>query len=146
METPILLTHVASTLFMTGVIWVTQMTQYPSFLWFKEEGFARKHDKYRSRMAFVATLPMTLEALSGLFLLIFPPAYIGGPENWTAFSLIAVIWISMFLVHVPLHSKLSRGFDAGAVRTLVATNWVRTAAWTLRSILVIRWLSEAVDR
>ena len=42
------------------------------------------------------------------------------------------------LVQVPLHRRLQGGFDAAAHRRLVRTNWLRTAAWTLRAALALR--------
>jgi hypothetical protein len=33
-------------------------------------------------------------------------------------------------VSVPLHARLGEGYDDALARRLVATNWLRTAAWT----------------
>ena len=41
------------------------------------------------------------------------------------------------LVQVPLHRRLSAGWDDRAIRTLVASNWVRTAAWTARAVILL---------
>ncbi len=51
--------------------------------------------------------------------------------------LLAVSWVSTFAVQVPLHRKLAGGFEAADHRRLVVTNWVRTAAWTLRAALLL---------
>jgi hypothetical protein len=47
---------------------------------------------------------------------------------------LAVVWISTAMVQVPLHDRLSGGFDALAHRRLVSTNAWRTTAWTLRGL------------
>jgi hypothetical protein len=51
-------------------------------------------------------------------------------------GLIGVNWLSTAIVQVPLHRRLEQGFEAGAHGRLVATNWVRTGAWTARGVLV----------
>ena len=53
-----------------------------------------------------------------------------------AFGLVVVNWLSTGLVQVPLHRKLALGYDAGAIRRLVVTNWIRTVAWTARAGLM----------
>jgi hypothetical protein len=47
--------------------------------------------------------------------------------------------VSTFAVQVPLHARLAAGFDPQAHRRLVLTNWWRTAAWSLRSLLAL-WI------
>ncbi len=44
---------------------------------------------------------------------------------------------------MPLHNQLHAGYSAAVIGRLVATNWVRTAAWTLRAGLVLWWASRA---
>ena len=51
-------------------------------------------------------------------------------------ALLAAIWVMTALVHAPLHGKLSGRFDGDVVHRLVAANWWRTAAWSLRGVLV----------
>jgi hypothetical protein len=41
------------------------------------------------------------------------------------------------MLQVPLHQKLSSGFDAAVHRRLVATNWWRTVGWTLRGVCLL---------
>ena len=55
-------------------------------------------------------------------------------------ALVGVIWASTAFVQVPLHSALGGAFDGDAHGKLVATNWVRTAAWTARGGLVL-WMT-----
>ncbi len=55
-----------------------------------------------------------------------------------ASSLLGVVWASTAFVQVPVHERVSRSFDVGVVRKLVATNWIRTIAWTVRTLLAFR--------
>jgi len=61
----------------------------------------------------------------------------------TGLGLVLLIWGSTALVQAPIHARLTQGFDAGLHDRLVATNWVRTAAWTLRAGLVL-WMLAAI--
>jgi hypothetical protein len=53
--------------------------------------------------------------------------------------MVGVIWFVQIVhfVQVRLHSRLADGFDAAIHRRLVQSNWLRTAAWTGRGILVL---------
>jgi hypothetical protein len=53
---------------------------------------------------------------------------------------VAVAWLSTAFVQVPLHAALpSAAGDerAALIARLVASNWLRTAAWTLRGVLLV---------
>lgn len=55
-------------------------------------------------------------------------------------ALVAVIWLSTALLQVPCHELLCVGFDPAVHQRLVWTNWIRTAAWSLRGFLVL-WVT-----
>jgi hypothetical protein len=48
-----------------------------------------------------------------------------------------LLWVSTFLVQVPLHERLRGGYDAELIARLVWTNWWRTAGWTMRAGLLL---------
>lgn len=50
--------------------------------------------------------------------------------------LLAIIWISTFYIQVPIHQRLLEIKDTDLLERLVRTNWIRTAAWTIRGGLV----------
>jgi len=58
---------------------------------------------------------------------------------WVGAALVAINWISTATLQGPYHQQLSRGFDADIARQLVRTNWIRTVAWTARTV-VGAWL------
>ena len=125
--------HAGATLFMTGVIWFVQVVHYPLFARTGAAGFADYERDHARRTSWVVGPAMTLELLLALAL-----AARGGAAAWAGLALLAVIWLSTALVQVPLHRRLQGGFDAAAHRRLVRTNWLRTAAWTLRAALALR--------
>jgi hypothetical protein len=51
-------------------------------------------------------------------------------------ALVGIAWASTAFVQVPLHGTLARGFDEDAHARLVATNWVRTIAWSGHAALM----------
>jgi hypothetical protein len=55
-----------------------------------------------------------------------------------------VIWLSTALLQVPRHRALEAGFDPAAHRALVATNWIRTVAWTARGFLLLACLGRVL--
>jgi hypothetical protein len=63
----------------------------------------------------------------------------GGRDFWLLLSLapLGLNWLSTWRVQVPLHERLSSGFDVHAHQRLVGTNWWRTLSWTVRGFAVL---------
>lgn len=137
MEKIVLILQIASTFFLTGVIWVVQLVQYPFFSHFGAENFTKYHEDYRFWITPVVAPPMLVELATSILLIFYPPANIDSKLIWLGLILTFVVWASTFFLQVPLHEKLAQNFDADAHSALVNTNWIRTAAWSLRSVLMI---------
>jgi len=43
-----------------------------------------------------------------------------------------IVWLSASVLQVPIHNRLIAG-KKREIRHLVATNWIRTAAWSLKA-------------
>jgi hypothetical protein len=126
--------HNASAWALVGLIWTTQLAHYPLFAQIGREAFVAYHQRYTKQITWVvAPLMFTEIATAGLIVIA------GSPGPWFLASLVplAFNWLSTWLVQIPLHDKLAAGFDAHAHQRLVATNWWRTAAWTLRGICLM---------
>jgi hypothetical protein len=133
--------HAAVTWYLVGLIWLVQVVQYPMFAYLDRRQFAEAHAFHSSAIGLVVAPPMLLEL--GLAAWI---AWQGGrgTAGWTAFALVLIIWASTFFVIVPIHGQLgSNGFDAALHAKLVAWNWVRTVAWSLRGLLAFHWIQQA---
>jgi hypothetical protein len=133
----LLLTHAAATLFLVGLIWFVQIVHYPLMARVPVSEFAAYEREHRNRTTFVVAPTMLLEALTAVMLLVVAPPGSGRILAAIGITLLAVIWLSTFLVQVPLHTRLDAGFDAAVHRRLVLSNWLRTLAWTGRGILVL---------
>jgi hypothetical protein len=137
MEKILLLLQLAATLFLTGVIWVVQLVQYPFFAYINPASFPKYHDDYRFWITPIVAPPMIIELITAVILVFYPPQNIDSKLIWLALVLTVIVWASTFFLQVPLHEKLAAGFEANAHSALVRTNWLRTAAWSLRSLLVL---------
>ena len=140
----ILLAHIAATLFMVGLIWFVQIVHYPLFGAVGVDGFAAYEAAHTERTTWVVGPPMLIEAGTTALLVWLRPANISGTLVWIGTGLLAVIWLSTLLLQVPRHNLLGVGFDDVACRALVATNWIRTVAWSARGVLVLWLAAQAI--
>lgn len=148
--TLLLLVHAITTWFLVGLIWFVQIVHYPLFA-AVGDGAARTYAAaHQRRTSTVVVAPMILEALCAIAVAL--RAAVFGPFLVAAgLLLLVLIWVSTFALQVPLHNararRLSAGDRSGTVRALVATNWIRTAGWSLRGLvaaaLLWRWLEHA---
>lgn len=131
------LTHLAATLFLVGLIWVVQVVHYPLFAHVGADQFHAYWRGHTRRITWLVAPSMFAEVGTGIMLFVARPPGLSLPVLVFAFGLLLVNWLSTWLVQIPLHERLGRRFDPATLRRLVLTNWVRTAAWTLRGLLVL---------
>ena len=136
----LVLANLFATLTMFGVIWVVQLVHYPLFAGVGVDGFVAYEASHQVRITWIVFPAMLLELGTAVALLWLRPDIVPPWMVWAGLALVGVVWLSTALVQVPLHSTLSAGFDGDAHARLVATNWVRTVAWTLRAGLVL-WMT-----
>jgi len=139
----LLLVHAAATLAMVGLIWFVQVVHYPLFALASESRFERFAAEHQRRTSLVVMPLMVTEALTAAAILLAPPLGLGRGLGWLGALLLAVIWLSTAFLQVPEHRRLGAGFDSLAVRRLVASNWLRTAAWTVRGWLALELVARA---
>ena len=135
----LLLANAAATLAMVGVIWFVQVVHYPLFGNVGIESFTAYSEDHSRLTTYVVGPPMLLEAATTALLIFLPPEPVPALLPWAGAVLLAVVWLSTALLQVPGHRTLGLGFDPGAHRFLVTSNWVRTVAWSARGILVL-WM------
>ena len=128
--------HLAATLVMVGVIWFVQVVHYPLFAAVGASGFRTYAAEHGRRTTLVVAAPMLIELGTGVALLWRRPGAVPSSWVWVGLGLLAVVWASTFGLQVPRHAELANGFDVRAHRRLVAGNWLRTAAWSARGLLV----------
>lgn len=133
----VLLSHLAATLYMVGVIWMVQLAHYPLMALVGPEHMAAWQAENLRRTSWVVGLPMLLEAGTAAALVFAPMSATLGSLPWVAGGLLVAVWVSTALVQVPAHESLARALDPEMVTRLVATNWLRTLLWTARAGLVL---------
>lgn len=126
----------AATWAMVGLIWMVQLVHYPMLVGWSQTSPQTAAAFHQRRISFVVGPLMAVEAVTALVLLIRRPETMGFLSAWVAAGLLGVALASTVLVQVPLHGRLAAGADDQAAARLCSTNWIRTAAWTLRGLLL----------
>ena len=139
----IFLVQLASTLLMVGLIWFVQLVHYPLMARVGEPGFTLYEEEHTRRVTWIVAPLMLAEAFSSALFLRLRPAGVPAVAAWLGLLLLVVVWFSTFALQVPAHQKLVERFDPETVRRLVASNWIRTLAWTARGGLVLWTVSRA---
>ena len=127
----ILLIQILATAMMTGIIWFVQIVHYPLFTKIPKEGFTRYEQAHTVRTGWVVAPLMVLELGTALLLLFYRPLSTS-PIYLAALGCLILIWLSTFLVQVPLHGVLEKQSNHRAMLLLDRTNWIRTILWSLR--------------
>lgn len=136
----VLVLHLLSVAYLTGLVWLVQLVVYPSFArvgptpaW---SGF---HAAHSSGITLAVGPPWALQGVTTLLLLLRRP---DGVPLWLvllAAALAAATVAVTLLVSVPAHERLVP-YDVAAAHRLLSTNWLRTAAWTGGSVCAVAML------
>lgn len=127
---------------MVGLIWTIQLVHYPLFSRIEPGRFAAYEAGHTNRMGRLLALPATTEVVTGALLVWHRPPTVPLWLVILAGGILALTWIVTLLVQVPIHAKLAGGFDAATISRLIRLNWVRTAAWTLRGLLMLTMVAN----
>jgi len=110
------------------LIWLVQLVVYPAFAEIAADGFRSWHARYTRAITWVVA-PLMLAQLVLAALLV-----VGRTNVATVAYAVLVVstWLLTAFVSVPIHNALgASGHDAGRVRRLISTNWLRTVAWSV---------------
>lgn len=121
--------------FMTGLIWFVQVVHYPLFAMVDGPGSSAYAARHQAATTWVVGPVMLAELVVAIWLAVAPPSGVPAWIPRVALGLLVVVWLSTALWQVPLHQRLLGGHDGSTIASLVAGNWIRTAAWTARAIL-----------
>ena len=140
------LANLCASLFMTGVIWFVQIVHYPLFMSVGQREFAEYEYLHTRRTGYVVSGPMIFELLAAIGLAASSWSSTVRLYGLASLVLALAIWVSTFALQVPCHTRLERGFEESTCVRLVRTNWLRTVAWTARTILLLVLLTRIHDR
>lgn len=114
-----------------GLIWCVQLVHYPFFLRSDKTNFIDHIGFHKYRISIIV-IPLMIIELATSGILSFQSQQLA---DWNLFGFIVVIliWLITFFVQVPLHDRLSDGYDESVVQKLIKTNWIRTILWSAKS-------------
>lgn len=126
-----------ATLYMTGLIWFVQLVHYPMFANVPAEVFVEYERVHQARTTWAVGPAMLLELGTAIALLWVRPPGVPLWVAWVGLALLLLVDGSTAVFFGPQHGRLSAGFDAQLHRQLVDWNWLRTAGWTARGVLLL---------
>ena len=141
----ILISNLVASCVMTGVIWFVQHVHYPLLAQVEMGQAVAVAEEHQRRTGHVVALPMAFEGLTTLALLAQQPAGVSWFLPWIGAILLAVALGCTVLLSVPLHAKMATNPDAQVGKRLVATNWPRTFAWSLRAVVCVVMVAQMVN-
>ncbi|MCA8922846.1 MAG: hypothetical protein KDD82_13615 [Planctomycetes bacterium] len=144
MDLALLLTQLASTWYMVGLIWLVQLVHYPLMARVGPEHAVSYEQAHVRLMGYVVGPPMLVEAAGVVLLAGFGAPWATPLEAWLGAGLLAGVWATTALCSVPAHTRLEQAFDPAVHRRLVRTNWIRTALWSARGLLVLLWAARSL--
>jgi hypothetical protein len=144
LDATLLTVHLLATAAMVGIIWFVQVSHYPLFALVGSQGFPAYQEQHQRRTSLVVGPLMGVELVAAAWIALDPPA---GVNPWLAVGgllLLIAIHLATATCSIPSHTRLRAGFDGRTHRFLVATNWIRTAGWTLRGVLAASFVAAAL--
>jgi hypothetical protein len=133
----VVIAHAASTVFLAGVIWTVQVVHYPLFARVDAAGFPAAMADHGRRISGVVVVPWALQGTTMVLLLARPPAGVPTVLLLSAAMLAALPVVVTLAASVPAHRALGSGFDPSIHARLLATNWLRTVAWTAHAVVAV---------
>jgi hypothetical protein len=142
MSHSLLAAQLVVTAMLTGIIWFVQLVHYP-LLGQLGNGTAAYMQRHMTLATRVIGPLIGAETLLAAAVLGF--AWQRGAEllPLVGFALVVLILMSTKYLQRPCYKTLCRGPHPQTLRRLIATNWIRTVAWSVRSLLCAAMLLNA---
>lgn len=127
--------------FMTGLIWFVQLVHYPLMKLADASRFREFSHRHQQQTTWVVAGPMVVEVLTAIWLASSSSILRQSTLYHAASILLAIVWGSTVLLQMPLHRRLLTKYNFRIIHVLVLSNWIRTSAWSCRSVLlaVVLW-------
>jgi len=137
LDAVLFIVQILCTFTMTGIVWFLQLVHYPLLRRVTRSRFAVFHRINVLLSSFVVGPPMLLELIAVLYSLWRIPPWMTPDSVYLGAVLLAIIWISTIALQSPQHKKLQAGFDPRSYRRLLYSNWIRSYAWSFRTIILL---------
>lgn len=130
--------QVVISLLLTGLIWTIQVVHYPLFAEVGEQAMVAYARHHQARILWLVAPLMLGEMTAATLFLKYRPTGISLASAVVGMGLVLAIWLSTAIWQVPAHETLATGYDAPTIHRLIDSNWVRTIAWSVRSVLLLQ--------
>ena len=114
-----------------GLILVIHFVHYKSFNFIDIEKFVEFHKFHTKNISFLVIPLMIIEVVISIIICYFYFSIL----SLINLSLVALIWITTFLLQVPSHNKLSTGKSIAEIEKLVSGNVFRVYLWFFKAIV-----------
>jgi hypothetical protein len=114
-----------------GLILVIHFVHYKSFNFIDIEKFVEFHKFHTKNISFLVIPLMIIEVVISIIICYFYFSIL----SLINLSLVALIWITTFLLQVPSHNKLSTGKSITEIEKLVSGNVFRVYLWFFKAIV-----------
>ena len=114
-----------------GLILVIHFVHYKSFNFIEIEKFVEFHKFHTKNISFLVIPLMIIEVVISIIICYFYFSIL----SLINLSLVALIWITTFLLQVPSHNKLSTGKSITEIEKLVSGNVFRVYLWFFKAIV-----------
>jgi len=115
------------------LICLIQIVHYPSFRYVDSTSFSTFHQHHTDTITIIV-LPLMLCELVNVLWVTYKMDF--SPIFLVLSGIVTAIWLTTFLVSVPLHAQMAQFKNAEAIEKLISTNWIRTMLWTAKVIIV----------
>ena len=132
------LIHIICNSVLVGILFVTQLITYPSFLAVVSHVFISFHKRYTMNISFIVIPFMIGELFSLIYL-----NYIDS-DLFLSLMILLVIWLFTFIILVPIHNKLSLKHNISLINRLINYNWLRTILWAVKLIILFYFFYDKV--
>ena len=137
----VLIAQIFGSVGMFGVIWVIQLVHYPLMKKVPTAAFGAFEAEHQRRITHVVGPLMAIEGVAVLAVFFLRPSCIsfglalaGGLAE--AFAIGTTAFVS-----APMHGRMAASASPALLDRLIATNWIRTVAWTTRAALAVAMLA-----
>ncbi len=137
----ILIGQVLGSAGMFGVIWVIQLVHYPLMKKVPLAAFGGFEQEHQRRITYVVGPLMALEGICVLAVFFLRPPCLSFSIALAGGLVEAVAIGTTAFVSAPMHGRMAASGNPDLLDRLIATNWIRTAAWTARAILAVLMLA-----
>ncbi len=125
--------QLASSFWMMTIICFVQIVHYPIFLSVPKSHRMKFAKNHQERISYLVVPGMLIELFS---LIIWGIQWGTSLYWWSATLLLVLIWFSTVFLQVPCHQRLLIVPDDETVHRLIRTNWIRTLAWIVKTMLI----------